>query len=146
MPDALPTPHWYALPLLILGAAGFSAAWLLLALALGSQCAWLAPLAALDMVLLQRLSRWPGGLRRACWALLMTALIVVLANFLIIAGQIGRSFGLRPWESALQIGPGYAWLLAGLANSRFDLLLYAASLLLAAWLGLSDRRRGPSIR
>ena len=139
-------PRWYALPLLALGATGFAAAWMLVALALDRQCAWLAPLAALDMVLLLRMARWPAGPARAGWAVLATLGVVVAANFLIIAGQVGQNFGIRPWQSALLIGPGYAWLLAGLAIERSDLLLFALGVLVAAWAGISGRRPAPSAR
>ena len=147
MPDrSTPTSRWYALPLLALGAGGFAAAWMLLALALGRQCSWLAPLAALDMVLLLKLGGHRGGLRRAGWAVAATIAVICAANFLIAAGEIGQNFGLRPWESALQLGPGYAWLLLRLANDSRDWLLYAAGVLLAAWLGVSVRRPAPSAR
>lgn len=143
MPEATPTTvRWFALPLLALGAAGFAAFWVLLALLLGRQCAWLAPLAALDIALLQGLARWPHGSGRALAAALATALTVALANYMIAAGQIGMGFGLRPGESALLMGADYAWLLVTLANSRADLLWYAAGMALAAWTGLR-RRRAP---
>ncbi|WP_374249261.1 hypothetical protein [Thermomonas sp.] len=134
------------MPLLALGAAGFAAAWMLLALLLGRQCAWLAPLAALDMALLLKIGKWPAGTTRAGWAVVATAGVIAAANFLIVAGQVGQNFGIRPWVSALQIGPHYAWLLATLATARGDLALYAVGLLLAAWLGLSGRRPAPSAR
>jgi hypothetical protein len=72
--------------------------------------------------------------------------VVVAANVLIAAGQIGQSFGMRPWESALKIGPAYVWLLLGLAVTRIDLVLYGIGLLLALWAGLSGRRQAPSAR
>ncbi|MDE2408413.1 MAG: hypothetical protein KGL91_11195 [Xanthomonadaceae bacterium] len=140
-------PHWFALPLLVLGATGFAAGWLLLALALDRTCSWLALLAALDLVLLLRLGRWPAGAARLALAVLGTLGVIVMANGLIAAGQLGKSLGMRPWESALRIGPDYAWLLMRMANDHIDLALYAASLLLAAWLGgFSGRRPGPSAR
>lgn len=148
MPDhATATPRWFALPLLALGATGFAAAWMLLALALDRQCSWLAPLAALDVVLLLRMARWPAGPSRAAWAVLATGFVVAAANALIVAGQVGQNFGLRPWESALKLGPSYAWLLLGLAIDRIDLAFWAASLVVALWAGLSGRRRPvPSAR
>lgn len=142
LPTAPTSVRWFALPLLLLGAAGFAAFWVLLALALGRQCAWLAPLAALDLALLQGLARWPRGAVRALTAVLGTALTVALANYMIAAGQIGMGFGLRPGESALLMGANYAWLLVTLANTRVDLLWYVAGLGLACWSGLR-RRRGP---
>lgn len=141
MPPTAPTTvRWFALPLLLLGASGFAAFWVLLALALGSQCAWLAPLAALDLALLQGLARWPRGAVRALAAVLGTVLTVALANYMIAAGQIGMGFGLRPGESALLMGANYAWLLVTLANTRADLLWYVAGLGLACWSGFRPRR------
>jgi len=103
-------------------------------------------LAALDMALLLKIGKWPAGTTRAGWAVVATAGVIAAANFLIVAGQVGQNFGIRPWVSALQIGPHYAWLLATLATARGDLALYAVGLLLAAWLGLSGRRPAPSAR
>ncbi len=134
MPDhAIPPPRWYALPLLALGAAGFAAAWMLLALALNRQCSWLAPVAALDMALLLKLARWPAANSRRALAVAACAAVIGAANMLIAAGQIGQSFGLRPWESALKMGPSYAWLLGGWAYGGIDLLVYATALLGAWW-------------
>ena len=145
MPQRTPTsPRWYALPLLALGAAGFAAAWMLLALALDRQCSWLAPLAALDMVLLLRMAKWPAGRSRAAWSVLATGLVIAAANFLIVAGQVGMNFGMRPWESALKIGPSYAWLLLTLVIDRLDVAFFIAGLLVALWAGLSGRRPAPS--
>ncbi len=146
MPASSDSPRRYALPLLALGAAGFAAAWMLLALMLNRQCNWLAPLAALDMVLLLRMAKWPPGRARAAWAVLATGLVIAAANFLIVAGQVGQNFGMRPWESALKLGPSYAWLLLTMALDRIDLALWAAGLLVALWAGLSGRRPAPSAR
>jgi predicted amidohydrolase len=102
--------------------------------------------AALDVVLLLRLAKWPAGASRAAWALLATAAAITAANVLIAAGQVGQQFGLRPWESALKMGPSYAWLLTTLALDPVDLALCAAALLLALWMGLSGPRPAPSAR
>lgn len=139
-------PRWYALPLLVLGATGFAAFWMLAALALDGLCAWLAPLAAVDMLLLLRIAKWPAGPARAAWAALATAGVVAAANFLIVAGQVGQNFGLRPWESALLLGRDYAWLLLRLAADRLDIALWTAGVLVALWAGLSGRRPAPSAR
>ena len=139
-------PRWFALPLLALGMLGFVSAWVLLALVLERQCAWLAPLAALDMVLLLGIGRWPAGAKRAGWALVATAMAIVLANFGIAAGELGQSFGMRPWESATMLGANHAWTLLQMANSPLDLAFYASGLLVALVAGLNARRRGPSVR
>ena len=139
-------PRWFALPLLALGMLGFVSAWVLLALVLERQCAWLAPLAALVMVLLLGIGRWPAGAKRAGWALVATAMAIALANFGIAAGELGQSFGMRPWESATMLGANHAWTLLQMANSPLDLALYAAGLLVALVAGFSARRRAPSTR
>ena len=141
-----PTPRWFALPLLVLGMLGVVSAWVLAALFLERQCAWLAPLAAVDMVLLLAISRWPAGAGRATWAFAATAVAIALANFGIAAGEVGQAFGLRPWESALMLGPDHAWTLLEMANSSLDLAFYALGLLVALVAGFSARRRAPSAR
>ena len=144
--DPTTTPRWFALPLLALGMLGFVCAWVLAALALERQCAWLAPPAALAVLLLLGLSRWPAGATRAGWAFAATAMAIVLANFGIAAGELGQGFGLRPWESALMLGANHAWTLLEMANSPLDLAFYASGLLVALVAGLNARRRGPSVR
>ncbi len=131
-----PSVRWHAWALLLLGAMGFAAAWVLLALRFDHQFAWMALLGAFDLAVLQRLVNWPRGLQRGLAAVLATTLIIALANFMIAAGQIGADFGMRPLESALHMGLGYAWLLATLANTRADLLWYGAGLVLALVSGL----------
>ena len=125
------TPRWFALPLLGLGAVGFAAAWMLVALRFERQLAWLAPLAAADMVLLLAVSHWPAGRSRAAIAMLATAATIALTTFGIIAGQVGMGMGLRPLESALRLGPDYAWELARLALRPVDLAWLALGLLVA---------------
>ena len=141
-----PTPRWFALPLLVLGMLGFVSAWVLAALFFERQCAWLAPLAAADMVLLLAISRWPAGARRAACAFVATAVAIALANFGIAAGEVGQGFGLRPWESALMLGRDHARTLLEMANSPLDLAFYAMGLLVALVAGFSARRRAPSVR
>ena len=143
-PDA--TPRWFALPLLALGMLGFVSAWVLAALFFERQCAWLAVVAAADMVLLLSIARWPPGTGRAALAFIATAVAIALANFGIAAGEVGQGFGLRPWESALMLGPDLAWTLLEMANSPLDLAFYAAGLLVSLAAGFSARRRAPSAR
>ena len=135
----------YALPLLALAAAGFAAAWVLAALALERQCAWLAPVAALDMVVLLRFARVAAGTARALFAAAGTALTILLANYGIAAAEVGRNMGLLPWASALRLGPDYAAILVGLANGPAEWAWYVLALAGAAWGGLSGRRPAPSV-
>ena len=132
-----------ALLLLLVGCLGFAAVWVLAARLLQSQVAWLAPLAALDVALMLRLGRMPAGWRRTACCLIATLATIALANWGITATEVGRGLGLLPWESALRLGPAYAWELLRLANGTIQLAWYAVSLVVAAALGLSGRRPAP---
>ncbi len=121
-----------ALGLLLVVSLGFAAGWCLLAAALQSQVAWMAPLAALDAVVMLRLGRMRAGWQRPVWAVVATLATILLANWAIAALEIGRSMGLLPWESALRLGPAYAWELLRLANGPDELAWYAASVAVAA--------------
>lgn len=120
-----------ALALLLLGVAGFAAAWIALGMLSDRQSSWMAPLAALDAALLLRLGGMPPGWRRAAWAVAATVATVMLANWGIAAAQLGVSLGLLPLDSALKLGPHLAWTLAQLANGPADLAWIALALVLA---------------
>lgn len=137
MPPAVPsTPssRWLAPIILLLGGLCFSLIWVLLALYLGRQSGWMALLAALDAAVLLRFAGVRPGSRRALVAALATVAMAVLANWFIIASQLGFVLGLLPWESALRLGLSHAWTLAQLANGTLDWACLLASPLLAAWL------------
>lgn len=135
-PPAASTTRWLTWPyrlLLLLGAcAGFAAIWVVLAWSNGAQCGWMALLGALDVAWVLRLSGWPGGPRRALVGVIATAVIVVLANWWIIAVHMGEVMGFDPVDSALRLGLNHAWLLAKLANGPFDLAMIILALALAA--------------
>jgi len=146
MPSAIATPgQKLSLPLLLLGTFGVAAAWVLAAVALSSQCSWMALLAAADAVVLLQLGGMPPGWRRAGWASAATVATAVLANWGIIATQLGMMIGLSPLDSAMRLGAQLAWTLAQLANGPADVAWVATGILLAAALGrgLSGRRRAP---
>lgn len=130
-PDQHKTPL-PALLLLLIGCLGFAATWVLAARLLEAQSAWLAPLAALDAALMLRLGRMPPGWKRMAWGLSATAAIMLLANWGITATEVGIGMGLLPWESALRLGPVYAWELIRLANGTIELAWYALALVAAA--------------
>src|SRR5690606_37932417 len=99
MPSAIATPgQKLSLPLLLLGTFGVAAAWVLAAVALSSQCSWMALLAAADAVVLLQLGGMPPGWRRAGWASAATVATAVLANWGIIATQLGMMIGLSPLD------------------------------------------------
>ncbi|MDH5822141.1 hypothetical protein QFW77_03945 [Luteimonas sp. RD2P54] len=127
-----PASPWFATVLLVLGSAGCAALWIMLAAATARQSSWMAVVAALDAALLLRMARVSPGAARALWGVLATAAAIVLANWFIAAAQLGRMFGLLPWDSALKLGAGHAWNLAQLANDPVELAWLGAGLAVAA--------------
>ena len=123
---------WVSWPLLVLGVFGFAAAWVTLGIYNGSQNSWMAVLGALDIAWMLRLGGWPRGPARVAAALFATIAIVVLANWGIIAAQLGAMLGLMPWASALKLGFHHAWTLAQLANGAGDVAWLLLALLVAA--------------
>ena len=126
------TVGWMSWLLLLLGIGGFAAIWVVLAWSKDTQCSWMALLGALDIAWMLRLGGWPRGPWRAVLGTAATALIVLVANWWIIAAQLGVGLGLQPWDSALRLGLHHAWTLAQLANGPLDLVWIAAGLVLAA--------------
>ena len=122
------------------GLLGADAVWVVLAVAAGRPCSWMALLVAVDVALLLRLTGAPPGTARVLVAGLATALGVALAQWLIVATQMGITLGLQPVESALRLGPVLAWQFWELSLDRGDLAWMLASLPLAALLALRSRR------
>lgn len=118
--------------LLVLGAGGFAAVWILLALATNRQCSWMAVVGALDVAWMLRLGQWPRGRGRLVAGVVVTGLVVVAANWFITAAQLGGMLGYDPLMSALRLGPNLAWTLAQLVNSAADLAWIALALVVAA--------------
>ncbi|MDO5505184.1 MAG: hypothetical protein Q4F49_02680 [Pseudoxanthomonas suwonensis] len=125
----------FAAFLLLLGSTGIAALWTLLSLAWNTQAGWMAVVAAIDAMLIVRLGRIGRRPLRALLALAFTALAIALANWWIAGAQIGRLFGLLPWEAIPRTGLHYAWTLSGMANGPVELAWYVLGLLvaLAAW-------------
>lgn len=129
LPKRSPLP---ALGLLLVGSVGIAAVWVVLARFGGGQMSWVAVLAAIDASLMLRLGRMRPGLPRAAWAVLGTALAIVLANWGIVAALVGAPMGLLPWESLVRLGPGFAWVLTTLVNDSVDFAWWGAALVIAA--------------
>nr|AGW45540.1 hypothetical protein [uncultured bacterium Lac36W] len=123
---------WFALALLALGCAGFAAAWTAVAMLTGAQCAWMAPLSALDAAWLLRLGGAKPGAARMGLGIAATVVTIVLANWSIVAANLAGMMGLDFLGSALRLGPSLAWTLSGLANGAAELAWMAAALVLAA--------------
>ena len=130
----LPVPRSPGLSwlLLLVGASGFAAVWVLLALYTDLQNSWMAVIGALDVALMLRLGHWQPGPRRAALGVTATGLMVLLANWGITSSQIGASLGLDPWQSATKLGLHHAWTLAQLANGITDAVWVALALVAAA--------------
>jgi hypothetical protein len=120
---------------LAVGVLGAVAVWLGLAITLRSTCAWMAPLAALDMVLMLRLAAAPPGRLRATAAVLATVSAIVAAYWMIVATQMGLLLGLSPAESAQRLGPVLAGELLRHGTDAWDLGLALLALGIAWWLG-----------
>lgn len=120
------------LALLLLGSMGIAAAWVLLALASDRQLGWMAVVAAFDATLMLRLGRMRPGWPRAASAVLGTALAIALANWGIVAAQVGKSMALLPWDSMFQLGPDFIWILTQLANGPVEFAWWGAALVMAA--------------
>ncbi|MEI2431028.1 hypothetical protein RDV84_13670 [Lysobacter yananisis] len=122
----------YSWLLLALGTFGFAAFWTLAAVSLDRQLAWLAVLGALDIAWMLRLGGWRRGWTRAALGLIATALIVLVANWGIVAGQLSGPFGLDLASSATKLGPNLFWTLFHLANAGPELIWIAIGLVVAA--------------
>ena len=117
---------------LAVGCVGFAAMWVLLAGGFARPLHGLAVLAALDVALLVRLVRLRPGNGRALAGICLTIAIIIMAQWGVIAGQVGSMFGLLPWESALRLGPSLAWTIAGLSLDAVALAWFAAGAVIAA--------------
>jgi len=132
----------WLLPIVALAAGilGADAVWVALAVATRAPCSWMALLAAVDVVLLLRLCGVRPGSARVVVAVLATALAVALAQWLIVATQLGIVLGLQPLDSAMRLGPVLARELLKLSLGPGDLAWLMASLPFAAWLATRNRR------
>src|SRR3546814_15719969 len=80
----------------------------------------MAVVAALDAVLMLRLGRTRPGWPRPASAVLGTALVIVLANWAIVSGQMGKPMGLLTWEPMFYLCPDSIWTLTLRATDPDD--------------------------
>lgn len=133
-PQSSPRIPWLSPLLLALAVLGFAAIWSLVALYTNRQVSWLAVIGALDVAWMLRLSGWPARRSRVLASVGGTAAMAIIANWAIIAGQLGGMMGLKPWESITRLGSDHAWTLAQLANGPLDLVWIVVALVAAFWL------------
>src|SRR5690606_4929499 len=81
-----PPRPWVAVLLLMLGIAGCAALWVLVSMATGRVCSWMAVVAALDAALLLRLAQVRAGPWRSLWGTLATAACIALSLWQAVAG------------------------------------------------------------
>ncbi|WP_133479006.1 hypothetical protein [Cognatilysobacter segetis] len=144
MPPARPALAWLLLPVVV---AGFAAIWTLAALYSGHQCSFMAVVGAVDVLWVLSLAPALRTGPRAAVATVSTLVLVLLANWAIIAINVGAPLGTAPLESMAKLGPHHALTLAGLANSWVDAIWIA--LAVGAAIGgpvISARRRVLSAR
>jgi len=125
---------------LLAGVLGADALWVVVAVWTGKACAWMALIAALDIALLLRLAGARPGRGRMLAAVLGTALAIALAQWLIVATQLGIMLGLQPIDSALRLGPVLAREFIILSLGPIDVAWMLASLPLAAIFASLSRR------
>jgi len=125
------SPPILALTLLLLGSIGIAATWIMIAYAGDGQASWVALLAAVDAALLLRLGRMRPGWQRSGWAVAGTVLAIVLANWGVVAAQMGKPMGLLPWQSMFRLGADFVWTLVQLANGPVDIACWTLALVVA---------------
>jgi hypothetical protein len=130
-------PLRWLLPAIALGVGvmGAVALWLGLSISLRSTCAWMAPLAAVDMALMLRLALAPPGKARATLALGGTVVAIAASYWMIVATQMAFLLGLSPAESAQRMGPVLAGELLRHGTTGWDIGLSLSALALAWLLG-----------
>lgn len=144
MSAAVPKPDhpllaWLLLPVVTFG---FAAVWTLVALYSGHQSSWMSVIGAIDVLWLLTLAPRLTPAQRALAATLATFVLIVSANWSIIAINVGAQTGAEPLDSMGKLGMHYAMTLSGLANQWQDAVWLALALCVAAgapW--LSARRR-----
>ncbi|WP_133501176.1 hypothetical protein [Cognatilysobacter terrigena] len=131
----------FLLPLVIFG---FAALWTLAALYSERQCSFMAIVGAVDVLWVLGLapSLRPG--LRAVVALASTTVLVALANWSIIAINVGVPLGSGTIEALGKLGPHHAWTLAGLANDWRDAVWVVLALAVAGGWPLVSARRRPA--
>jgi hypothetical protein len=125
---------------LLAGILGVDAVWVVLSVASNRPCSWMALLAAADVAVMLRFANVAPGPSRALLGVLGTAVAIALAQWLVVATQLGLELGLQPLDSAMKLGPSLARQLLALSLRGFDYWTMLAALPLAALLALGRRK------
>ncbi len=128
----------------LLAATAVGAIWSLFGLAGSGRASWMAVPSALTLAAVLRFNNHPPGLRRAVLCLLLLALTIAYANWLIAAGFIAAQMGLGLLDAIRIIGLDMAYAVARAQNTMTDFSWYAAALMLGFGLGWSQPGEAPA--
>jgi len=120
--------------LLLLSSAALFQLWLLVALRLQFFTGVMALLVAIAISAVLRQGLLTNRHARAGLAVGLTALLAVTTYWCSAAALLSMELGMPLWESALRLGPQFAWTLIGLNNNVANGLWLIWALLLAGWL------------
>ena len=141
VPSPMPKPSSASVPLLaiimlILGALGVATAWLMVSgFRQGQASAWMAVVAALDVVVMLRLGGAKAGWIRALLAVAGTLFASLLAYWAIIALHIGAVTGQTLIPSMQRLGSSLGWTYFQLLNQPEQIAWLVAGLVVAFILG-----------
>lgn len=119
----------------LLAATAVGAIWSLFGLAGSGRASWMAVPSALALAAVLRFNNHPAGPLRAVLCLLLLALTIAYANWLIAAGFIAAQMGLGLLDAIRIIGLDMAYAVARAQSTMVDYSWYGAALILAFGLG-----------
>lgn len=132
----------------VLAATALGAIWSLIGLAGSARASWMAIPSALVLALVLRFNKHPPGMPRAIICTLLMALTIAYANWLMAAGFIAGQMGLGLVEATYIIGLDMALAVAKAQNTSWDLICYAAALVIAlvlGWLLPNEASKGKNV-
>lgn len=127
----------------LLAATALGAAWSLVGLAGSGRASWMAIPCAVVLASVLRFNNHPPGFSRALVSLLLLALTVAHANYLMAAGFIAGQMGLGLIDALRIIGLDMAYAVSKAQNSAMDLSWYGAAAILAFGLGWAQPGETP---
>jgi len=113
----------------LLAAAAIGAVWSLIGLATGGRAAWMAPVAALLLLVILRFNGHAPGWRRATASALLMLITIAHANYVMASGFIAASTGRGLLDALSLIGPDMAFAVVRAHSSPWEWLSYALALL-----------------
>jgi hypothetical protein len=124
----------------LLAAAALGAIWSLIGLAGSARASWVAPIAALVLAAVLRFNNHPAGAIRAAFCVILVALTIAHANFLMAAGFIAGQMGLGLLDALHLIGLDMAYAVSRAQTSSSDAMFYVLALALGLVFGFRQPR------